>query len=241
MSSPSEISWAGAGKPGAPFKKTTFKGICATCGSEIEGDAVHVGEIDNPTFSNHADFFRFEGKHVCPACAWLYGAGKGKPGNYIATPESMEFTVISMDSVVASKRPWAIVLAELAGLPKATPVTGVMTTDVKPRLWPRARTATIGRFGLYIHCPDYDVSEWRNFDLSECLGIIEAISPMLAAGFSKASLWFGLFRDYTRTAKSIDAAWAWESQLITLRASPAFLPALIAAGVKKGEAHGIRN
>lgn len=239
--SPSKISWMGAGNPDHAFKKTVFTGHCATCGGVIDGDAVHVGEIDNPTFSNHADFFRFGGLHVCPACAWLFCAGKGKPGNYVATPESFESTVISMESVVACKRPWRDVLADIVKREASTPVTGVMTTDVKPRLWPRARTATVGRFGLYIHCPDYDVSEWRNFNLAECVAITETLRPMLAAGFAKASLWFGLFRDHNRTGKTLAASWAWESELIKLRASPAFLPALIAAGVKIGEANGIRK
>lgn len=199
-----------------------------------------MGEIETPTTSGHADLFRFGGGYICLACSWLFLAGKGKPGNFIATPNSFEATVISMDSIVASKRPWRDVLIDLAKMPACTPVAGVMTTDVKPRLWPRTRPATLGQFGLYIHCPDYDVSEWRNFSLTECVAITEMLRPMLAAGFSKASLWFGLLRDYARTAKTLSAAWAWESQLIKLRESPAFLPALIAAGVKIGEANGIR-
>lgn len=241
MHSGSQISWIGSGKPASFFPAETYAGHCATCGASINGQAVHIGRIDNPTFSNHADFFRFGGMHVCPACAWLFGAGKGKPGNYIATPESFESTVISMESVVACKRPWRDVLIDLSKRPSETPVTGVMTTDVKPRLWPRARTATIGRFGLYIHCPDYDVSEWRNFNLVECVAITETLRPMLASGFSKASLWYGLFRDHNRTFKTLAASWAWETELVKLRASPAFLPALIAAGVKIGEANGIRK
>lgn len=238
--SASQIAWAGAGRPAAPCDLVAASGVCACCGGNLDGHGVTLADIETPTTSGHADLFRFGSQYVCHACAWLFFSGKGRPGNFIATPASFETTVISMDSVVASKRPWRDVLLEIVNLPGNTPVTGVMTTDVKPRLWPRARTATIDAFGLYIHCPDYDVSEWRSFSLVECIALTEILRPMLASGFSKASLWFGLLRDYSRTARTLSAAWVWESELIKLRGSPAFLPALIASGVKIGEANGIR-
>lgn len=183
----------------------------------------------------HADIFRFGGKHVCRACAWLFAAGKGAPGNFVVAGESLEYAVISLESVVETKRPWLSILRELATLDPVTPSTGVMTTDVKPRLWPRMRLASIGAFGLYLHVPDYDVSEWRPFSLAECLAITTVMQPPLADGFAKASLYFGLFRDYTRASKRLDESAAWERDLSNIRRSPAFLPALIAAGVTKGE------
>ena len=238
--SASAFAWAAAGSPLPVFPRQACQTNCATCGSAIDF-GIPLTAIETPTTSNHGDFFRFGTTHVCPACGWLFGAGKGRPGNYLATPGRFVSTVISMDSVVKSKQPWAVLLVEIANLPPDTLCTGVMTTDVKPRLWPRARLGTVGNFGLYVHCPDYDVSEWRNFSLSECLDLISFIRPILAAGFSKASLWYGLFRDCARVAKAIDAAWVWERNLIHMRASPAFLPALIAAGVKIGEFHGQRH
>jgi len=163
----------------------------------------------------------------------MFAAGKGRPGNYIATPGTMEYTVISLESVVEGKRPWIEVLADIAAMPGDTPVAGVMTTDVKPRLWPRVRLATVDRFGLYLHAGDYDVSEWREFSLPACLELIGKMIAPLTAGYAKASLYHGLFRDHARSSRDPARALEWDAQLTTHRSQPHFLPALIAAGVTK--------
>jgi hypothetical protein len=194
---------------------------------------VRLAEIETPTTANHADYFRFGSQHACDACAWLYAAGKGRPGNYIATRTRMEHMVISLNSVVTDKRPWLAALTEIAVLPADTPIAGVMTTDVKPRLWPRVRLATIARFGLYVHAPDYDASEYRVFDLRACLSLIDMMLAPLDAGFAKQSLYHGLLRDHARTAKDPARALTWDATLAPQRGQPHFLPALIAAGVTK--------
>jgi len=218
--------------PVHPYQQEACDTVCATCAAPIKY-GIPLAQIETPTTANHADYFRFGSKHVCPACAWLYAAGKGRPGNYIATPGRMEYTVISLDSVVTDKRPWVDALADVAAMPPETPVAGVMTTDVKPRLWPRVRLATVGRFGLYVHASEYDVSEWREFGLHACIDLIGKMTAPLAAGYSKASLYHGLLRDYARSTRCLGSAWEWESQLAPHRSEPHFIPALIAAGVKK--------
>lgn len=223
-------TWSAAGRPAHPYTEEPATGVCATCAAPISS-GVPLSEIETPTTSNHADFFRFGGRHVCPACAWLFAAGKGRPGNYVATPGRFEATVISMDSVVADKRPWMVVLPELAALPADTPLAGVMTTDVKPRLWPRVRLATVGHCGMYVHAPDYDVSEWREFSLPFVLEMIGIMVPVLTAGFSKDSLYFGLLRDHARAARDPARAFGWDALLAPHRGQPYFLPAMIAAGV----------
>lgn len=235
--SASTVVWQGAGcpAPNEKYRVSEHAGRCSTCGTQIDGDAVAIAEIDNPTFSNHADFFRFGGSHVCLACAWLYGAGKGKPGNYIATPDKYEQTVISLESVVEDKRPWLQVIREIANLPPETLVTGVLTTDVKIRLFPRSQLRTVGNFGLYVHCPDYDISQQLDFDLSDLLTTIDLMIPVLTAGFAKASIWYGLGRDHARFSKSIEQCFGWELELSKHRKATYFLPALLMAGVTKEE------
>ncbi|MDY0136360.1 MAG: hypothetical protein RBS36_04235 [Thiomicrospira sp.] len=173
---PTELVWIAQNRPTPPFKTSGYQGICGTCGASIDGDGVHIKEIDNPTFTNHADFFRFESTHVCNACASLYSAGKAKPGNFIATDQGFDYTVISLESVVEDKKPWLQVVNDLKSMPANTKVCGVLTTDVKPRLWPRMRLNTVGQFGLYVHAPDYDVSTHVDFDLTDL-----TISTMLQA------------------------------------------------------------
>lgn len=232
---PPQLAWTAAGSPtpNEKYKISQHHGICSTCGTAIDGDAVAINEIDNSAFSNHADFFRFGGTHVCLGCGWLYGAGKGRPGNYIATHDKFEQTVISLESVVQDKRPWLTVIREVAVMPPDTPVNAVLTTDVKIRLWPRSRICTVGRFGIYVHCPDYDISQHIDCSLPDLINIIDLMLPALTAGFAKASIWYGLYRDYARMTKHINRAPEWEAEFQKSRSNPAFLPALLMAGVTK--------
>lgn len=236
MVTQSGLAWSAAGNPTQEkYKESEFSGVCTTCGATVDGIGVAVSEIDNAAFSNHADFFRFGTTHVCQGCAWLFGAGKGRPGNFIATPSSYEQTVISLDSVVEGKRPWIEVVRELTKLPHDTPVTGVLTTDVKPRLWPRAQVATIGRFGLFVHCPDYDTSRYIDFNLTDLLDLIDLMRQPMMQGFSKRSMYFGLMQDYKQFQKNPEQVLKWENALAKWRKNPAFLPAMLIAGVTKEE------
>jgi len=231
MTPATQHTWIAAGRPGHPYDEEGASGVCSVCAAPTSS-GVPLKKIETANMANHADFFRF-GKHVCPACAWLFAVGKSRPGNYIAYGDKLEYVVISHDSVVEDKRPWLDVLKEITTLPSDTPIAGVMTTDVKRRLWPLARLATVEKFGLYLHVNDYDVSEWRVFDLKDCLIMAEMMIDALGAGFAKASLYHGLLRDHGRTAKTPYQVAMWERKLVEFRKSPAFLPALIVAGIKK--------
>src|SRR5690606_9412743 len=218
-----QLAWRAAGMPRHGFDCRVYSAVCATCGAKSD-ENVLISDIETPTTAGHADLFRFGGSFVCGACAWLFAAGKGRPGNFIVYGDQFEYTVISLESVVADKRPWLRVLRDLSELSPTTPVTGVMTTDVKPRLWHRARLATIGRFGLYVHAPDYDVSEWRCFDLARCLEAVEVITRALALGYAKASCYHGLLRDYARASKDPASALELDAALAAHRDAAHFLP-----------------
>lgn len=241
--SASNLCWEASGRPEVSqrFKTEVARSMCATCGAAINGTAVTVASIDNNAFSERHESFKYRSPHVCLPCAWLYGAGRSKPGNFFCTPSVFEQTVISLESVVEDKRPWLHVLLDAAHLPVDTPCTGVLTTDVKPRLWPRAQLASIGNFGLFVHAPDYDTSQWVGFDLHEMLEIVDIAIPALQLGFSKASLYHGLLRDYQRFTKAPEETTAIEFALHSFRKSPAFLPAILVAGVTKEEMINVPN
>ena len=214
-------------------------GNCATCGAEI-AQGVPISKIENPTFSQNADFLRYS-KHVCVACAWLYWAGKGKPGNFLAANNKYEQLVISHESVVEDKDNWHSALTKLSKLPPDTLACGVLTTDVKPRLWPRTKLVTVGNFGLHVHAQDYDLSAFVQFDLAECLAISTIMLDPLISGFSKQSIFHGLLTDYQRASKQISITMHWEQALSPIRSSPAFIPALLITGTTKEAKKDVRN
>lgn len=235
---PSTYIYQCAGSPDVPEVEKSRDQVCATCAIEISS-GIPINKIENPTFSQNADFLRF-GAHVCQACAWLYWAGKGKPGNFIAAGDKYSHLVISHESVVEDKEPWHSLLHRISTYADDAIICGVLTTDVKPRLWPRTKLATIGNFGLYIHAPDYDISTFINFDLYKCLEISGLMKAPLISGYSKSSIYHGILSDYARSSKDIECAMRMESKLSTCRADPAFLPALLISGVTKEEKKDVR-
>lgn len=214
-------------------------GICATCAAKIK-QGVPISKIENPSFSQHSDFLRYS-KYVCSGCAWLYWSGKGKPGNFIAAGERYDQLVISHESVVEDKEPWHKALLRVSDMPLETLVSGVLTTDVKPRLWPRTKLATVGNFGLYVHAPDYDLSAFVSFDLAECLRISTLMRDPLVSGYSKSSIYHGLLTDYARSSKYLSQSFGWETGLKACRDNPAFIPALLISGVTKEDKKDVRS
>jgi len=191
--------------------------------------------VVGPTFNNHAEYLRF-GDWFCEACSWLYSQVHGKPGNVLAVGDQLYKPLISLDAAAAGDRvSWRDVLLQIAELPPETPVAGVLTTDVKPRLWPRMPLASIGAFALYVHAPEYDLSTAVAFDLRRFRAILGLIEAARAAGWRKARIWHGLWSDYARAAKDPALTSRIEAQLQAVRSDPAFLPALLAAG--KGGSH----
>lgn len=218
-----QLCYQEAGCPPLESLQTT-DAYCATCGQHTR-QAVNQNDINNPTFSQHGDFLK--GEWVCPACAFMYRQGKARPGNYLAIDgHGFNYLAISADS---DKKSWSDMLGELVALPKQTKVTGVLTTDVKPRLFPRTQLATVGDFGLYIHAGDYDVSEYREFDLVECIQAIELINEALSLKFTKGSIASNLFDYFKIATKDFAVTQDLELRLSKIRNNPAFIPALIIA------------
>lgn len=234
----SQLTYLSAGKPLVDQVENT-SGFCATCAAEIT-KGIPISKIENPSFSQHSDFLRYS-KHVCDACAWLYWAGKGKPGNFIAAGNRYDQLVISHESVVEDKEPWHKALLRIIEMPADTLVCGVLTTDVKPRLWPRTKLATVGNFGLYVHATDYDLSAYIDFDLKTCLHISEIMREPLVSGYSKSSIYHGLLTDFARSSKDPAKALNIESKLNQYRSDPAFIPALLISGVTKEDKKDVRS
>jgi hypothetical protein len=158
-----------SGSPPHIFKAEPCSGHCATCG-EICTEGVPSKLLVGTSFGRQSDFLKF-GDHVCAACAWMYSFPKETHRNVIAAGDKIWWPMISHDSATEKRPAWLDVLKKIAHMPEDTVVLGVLTTDPKPRLWPMTQPMTVEKFGLYVHCTDYDVSEFREFSLAECLAV----------------------------------------------------------------------
>lgn len=238
MSAPASaphLIWLGAGEPEHKYEDEDYGNPCATCGVRA-GRGVDTDQVNNPTFANHAEFFRF-GSHVCRACAWLYGDPKRTHRNVLAVGDEVWWPMISHDSATVERPSWLDLLGTVADdparYPGDSPWTGVLTTDPKPRNWPRCRLASAASPGLYLHAPDYDVSEWRSFGLPGVLEIASVVRAALDLGFSKRRVHAGLLSDYQKAKKNIEEVMELEEALREYRMHQEFVPALLIAGKGK--------
>lgn len=228
------LFWKNSGLPASKFRLEPATGYCATCGDNLT-QGVRNETLAGDAFSRQSEFLA-HGSHVCEACAWMYSSPKDTHRNVIAVGDKIWWPMIGHDSATDDRPTWYQVLTEVATMPPNTPCIGVLTTDPKPRLWPMTQQRTLGDFGLYVHCPDYDISEFRTFDLNECLATCRLIIECLSLGFSKQACWHGLFSDLKKVNKiGVDKVVALEAQLREARLTPHFLSSLLVAGIKKTE------
>lgn len=228
------LIWRNAGEPAHKYKEESYEGPCATCATEIRS-GVHTKRVAGSNFSNHTEFFKW-GEYVCPACAWLYGAGRGMPGSFIAFAEEYLRPVVSPDAPKYDPphRPtWMDALKTASGSAPGAPMTGVLTSDVKARVWPRIELAICSAPGLYVHAPDYDVSEWRALDLSYLLEVAdvasEALCALLTLDAGKRHLMASLYANRPLVAAYGEEVIGWEEVLGEARDSPEFIPAVMVA------------
>lgn len=220
------------GKTGSRYRFEPAPGRCATCGTEIaEGVPFAprrgIAGIDNDTFSGHAEYARW-GSHVCPACAWLYGDPKRTHRGMLVVGEAGWWPTIAKP--IECRPRWRHVLREVARAAPETPMTGILTTDPKPRLWPRAQLAACAAPGLYLHIPEQDISRWSVFDLRQVALALADIDSALAIDASKTAVLRGLWSAPALADRhGIDRIDAVESRLALRRGSIEFSIAMVIA------------
>lgn len=223
------LIWKNSGKPEHKFTKhKKNNGNCATCGSKLNTESAALkSEAVGTDFSRQSDFLPF-GDYICEPCAWLYSYPKETHRNVIAFEDRVIWPMISSDSATEERPTWAYILNYInQNYNKSTKIVGLMTTDPKPRLWPMTESVTIHNFGLYVHCSDYNISEFINFSLEDCIEISSYVSDLISDGFSKISCLNGLLKDYKRVKKDISSSLKKENELKKMRLNNAFIPALI--------------
>ena len=227
MLSASQLLYQAAGRPAGKWPLAAGDvGYCATCACET-GMGVMTSDLAGDAFSRQVDFLTF-GNRVCPACAWLYSFPVETHRNVLAYGETLLWPMISADTATEERLQWLDALLGLAQMPANTLATGVLTTDPKPRLWPMTRLVSRQCFGLYVHCPDWDVSEFRLLNLDRLIRIAKELSDLLGLGFNKNDCGFSLLRSKKAKMELRDKLNA-EAKMRILRALPEFVPALLCA------------
>lgn len=245
------VIWEQLNNPKGKYPLVPYQGVCATTGEPIEY-GVPIESIITDAFSNHADFFPYS-DHVSKWCAWWYSAPKETHRSVILIGDRVEFPTISLNPKQSESegdpnkkkresyyslppcenRPnWLDVFKELAALPSDTLTGGVLTTDPKLRLWPRAQLCTVADFGLFVHFPDYNLSGFQRFNVCKCLEIVDVIIELLQQGFIKKVIASSLLNDAKKVKADLPLTLALEARLKPLRELPEFLPALLIAGIK---------
>jgi hypothetical protein len=230
-----KLLWENSARPLGKYKLIEVRGYCATCGQELQ-HAVAASSLAGDAFSRQVEFLN--GEYVCEACAWMYSKPTETHRNVFAVGDKIYWPMLSHDSATKERPSWYEVLSEASKLEADTPCIGVLTTDPKPRLWPMTRQRTLRSFGLYVHCSEYDVSEFRTFNLASCLALCEVLSHCLVLGFSKRACAYGLLTDLKKVTKlatklGADKVFSLESQLKAVRGEAYFLPSLLIAGAKE--------
>jgi hypothetical protein len=226
----SELIWQNLGSPQGKFELYECDSFCCTCGIKINLGA-RKNDFIGIAFSRQSEFTRFS-EFACAACAYMYSFPKENHRNLIAFNKEIHFPMISHDSATEERKNWYEVLKKVLN-EKPKLITGIITTDPKPRLWCMLELVTYDNFGLYIHNPDYNISEFFYFDLSKCLDYAELIIQCLNLGFSKQACFTSLLSDLKKANKDLKKALELESKLKSIRNTKEFIPALMISGLKK--------
>jgi hypothetical protein len=231
MQTSQQLIWKAMGSPKPKWSCESVNGRCATCGQTIT-EGVSRKIIESVTYSQQADYMKY-GDYNCLACAWLNSDPKNNHRGVIVVGDQIWWPMISLESSTPDRHQWLDVICDIGKYADETPVTGCITTDPKPRLWPRYKLSTIGSFGLYIHAPDYDQSGFLQIDRGKLIRISMLIKSALEMKYSKRSVYLSLLNDFKITEKHPVESMNLERRLKELRKTNEFIPALLITQIKK--------
>lgn len=139
--------------------------------------------------------------------------------------------LISRKQAVEKGRPyWSETVREIWPAYADCECLVILTTDVKKRTWNAAMPGMLGsRTPILIHATEYNVDRriiW--VDWPKLIAVLDVIESILAHGFTYEAVRIGLVRDHKIAVRlGWSATRALDNQLVPLRTTPEFLPALI--------------
>jgi len=230
--SASDHLWLASGMPEPQWPVVArVSAPCATCGVTTN-TGVAIKTFATNTFSREADFLRF-GDAVCVPCAWMYSDPKRRHRSVLAIDDAICWPALGADSAIDGRPTWRAALDALLAAPSGSAVTGVLTTDPKPRLWPLTRITTAARPGLYVHSPDHDLSGFVALDPTSLAGDLGLVADALARGYSKRAVMLGL-PTHKAFGTSPTEGLRLERQLAPRRRDQAFVVAVLASLARAG-------
>ncbi len=144
--------------------------------------------------------------------------------------------LIAREAALKQGRPcWSDLVRQIWPDREGQPLVGILTTDFKKRLWPRARVGALGNHTrVYVHDPENDLSANLVLDWPKFMEVLDFVETIYTLGFSKPAIRQTLTHEW-KAAQTIGLAETLrlERELQNLRPAPEFAPALIMAQ-KKG-------
>lgn len=140
--------------------------------------------------------------------------------------------MISAESAAKQGRPcWSALVRQVWPVRKGQRMMAILTTDMKRRLWPRARVGILGeRTPIYYHDADTCFSGVMMVDWDALLLVLGWVEQAYQAGFVKRSIRRSLWRQMT-TAEEVGLRQTQDMErfLSCWRGKPAFMVAVLIA------------
>ncbi|HEY4692521.1 MAG TPA: hypothetical protein VIH16_03735 [Bellilinea sp.] len=144
--------------------------------------------------------------------------------------------LISREEAEKQDRPCWSDLARLVWRERqGTGVLCILTTDVKKRVWPRARVDVLSDATLvYLHDPEQNCSGVISLNWGEMLQMLDFLESILAKGFNKPTLGRNLLSDIkTAMIVGLQQTIDWEKRLSGMRHQPEYQFAYVISQRKK--------
>jgi hypothetical protein len=151
--------------------------------------------------------------------------------------------LINAASAAEQDRPcWSRLVRDVWPSRKGQAVLVILTTDMKRRLWPKARIGPLGNRTPVLYYDSGSGAEVLYVDwprLIECLGLVEDVYSI---GFVKDNIKASLYHQWDAcVAVSMARAGTWERSLTRWRGSPEFQIAVLIAQKREGIQDGNSN
>ena len=207
---------------------------CAMTGVDISSGYPILSLVSDAT-AEFLDTFRgHPGGYLCESAARAFKAQRLTSRNAFIFADGTSFQpFISRNS--ANKDPgrpcWSDLVRDVWPSRYGQECYIMLTTDMKKRLWPRARVGVLGHAtALYLYDSGLSAAGTRFLDWPALLGCLDLIEDIYTAGFVKENIRFSLWSYYKMVQEvGIGQTREWEAELEGWRQRPEFDAALMIA------------